>query len=89
MISLAMMVEETEAMMMLPTCALLSPRSVRIVGMSGASPNHPKKQTKNMSQVIWKVRIWMVSREKRRILSRGCAVFGVVLVVMIEELNYF
>jgi hypothetical protein len=79
MTSLAMMVEETEAIIMLPICPLLRPRSTRMAGMRGASPNHPKKHTKNMSQVIWKVRIWMVSRENNRIFSRGCVVLELII----------
>jgi hypothetical protein len=34
------------------------------VGISGASPNHPKKQTKKVSQVIWNVRICTPFAEK-------------------------
>lgn len=45
------MVAATEAMMMLPTCSLLSPRSSRTSGMSGAMPNQPKKARKNAIQV--------------------------------------
>src|SRR5882762_10163502 len=69
----AMMVEETDAIMVLPTCAFDNPRSARIAGIRGARPNQPKKQTKNMSQVMWKVRICTVLREKRRMRSRGPA----------------
>jgi len=54
-----MMVEETDAIMVLPTCAFVKPKSALIVGISGARPNHPKKHTKNISHVIWKVLIWI------------------------------
>jgi Na+/melibiose symporter-like transporter len=58
MINLATIVEETETITRLPTWDLVRWRSVRIVGIKGARPNHPKKHTKNISQVIWKLRIW-------------------------------
>jgi hypothetical protein len=71
MISLAMMVAETDAIIVLPTCAFVSPRSSRMVGIRGAMPNHPKKHTKKVSQVMWKVRIWTPFTEKIFSLSRG------------------
>ena len=71
MIRRARIVEDTDAIITFPTCALVRPRSARIVGISGANPNHPKKHTKNISQVIWKVRIWIVPRENKFIFSSG------------------
>ena len=47
----------TEAMMVLPTCTLVSMRSSRTMAISGAMPNHPKKQRKKASHVMWKARI--------------------------------
>ncbi|MGF6928143.1 hypothetical protein QFZ48_003643 [Chitinophaga sp. W2I13] len=44
-----------------------------MVGISGANPNQPKKQTKNMSHVIWNVRICMVSRLNIFNFSKGAA----------------
>jgi hypothetical protein len=51
--SLAIIVVATEAIMVLPTCDLVRCRSARMVGINGARPSHPKKQTKNMSDVIY------------------------------------
>jgi hypothetical protein len=44
-----MIVAETETMRSVPTWDLSRCRSSRIVGIRGASPNQPKKQTNNMS----------------------------------------
>ena len=46
------MVADTAAMMVLPTWALLKPKSILMVGIKGAKPNQPKKQAKKVSQVI-------------------------------------
>jgi hypothetical protein len=46
------MVAETDAMVMLPTCSLLRWKVPRTRGIRGAMPNHPKKHTKKVSQVI-------------------------------------
>jgi hypothetical protein len=48
-----MTVAATEAIMMLPICGLVSPRSVLMTVMSGASPNHPKeaKEERHPGQV--------------------------------------
>src|SRR5690606_9466202 len=59
-----MMVAETEAMIILPISFLLSPSCSRTSGINGATPNQPKKQKKNVIQVIWNVRIWMPLKEK-------------------------
>ncbi len=47
----------TEAIIELPTCCLVRCSSPRMIGISGASPNQPKKQRKNASHVTWKARI--------------------------------
>ena len=60
-----MMVIATEAMMVLPICALVSSRSSRTTAISGAMPNQPKKQRKNANQVRWNVRICGVARLNR------------------------
>ena len=52
----------TEAMMVLPICALVRSRSSRTTAISGAMPNQPKKQRKNDIQVMWKARIGAVAR---------------------------
>jgi hypothetical protein len=54
-INRAIMVAETAAIMVFPTCDFDKPRSALMVGINGAKPNHPKKQTKKVSHVIWKV----------------------------------
>jgi hypothetical protein len=64
MMSRAKMVADTAAMMVLPTCGLVNPKSARMAGMRGAIPNHPKKQTKKVIHVMWKVRIWMPPKLK-------------------------
>lgn len=51
-INRAMIVEETEIITRLPICDFVRCRSVRMVGIKGARPNQPKKQTKNISQVM-------------------------------------
>src|SRR5690606_12645794 len=68
----AMIVAETEAMMMLPTSLLVKPSSSRIMGINGATPNHPKKQKKKVIHVIWNVFIWMPLNEKMLSLVSGC-----------------
>ena len=78
MINLAMMVDDTEAMMIFPTCDFVKPRSSRMVGISGANPNQPKKQTKNVNHVMWKLRICtdlmlnILSFSKGLLLTVGC-----------------
>src|SRR5262249_16455964 len=44
------MVIATAAMAELPTCSLVKCSSVRMTGISGAMPNHPKKHRKKASQ---------------------------------------
>ena len=82
MINRAIMVAVTEAIMILPTCPLLKCNSPLMVGIKGARPNHPKKHTKNMSQVMWKVRI--CTPFKLKIFSfSNCFVFVFTLSVLI------
>ena len=52
MMSLAIMVAETDAIMIFPIWSLLRCNCSRINGISGATPNHPKKQKKKVSHVI-------------------------------------
>jgi hypothetical protein len=56
---------DTEAMMMLPICALERPKSSRITGMSGAIPNQPKKQTKKVIHVMWNALIGAVLKSSK------------------------
>ena len=51
------MVIATAAIAELPICSLVRWSSVRIIGINGANPNHPKKHRKNASHVMWKARI--------------------------------
>src|SRR5688572_6880254 len=67
MISRTRMVMPTAAMLMFAICAGLSPNSCLITGISGATANHAKKQTKNASQLMWNARIAGVENEKSRI----------------------
>ena len=55
--SLATIVMATEAMIVLPTWAFVSPRSSRTMTIRGAMPNQPKNARKNANQVRWNVRI--------------------------------
>jgi hypothetical protein len=52
MMSLATIVADTEAMVMFPICSFVRCNVSRTIGIKGAMPNHPKKHTKNVSQVI-------------------------------------
>src|SRR5690349_18909408 len=40
-----------------PTSASVSASSLRMIGISGATPNHAKKQTRNDSHAMWNARI--------------------------------
>ena len=66
--SRAITVIATDAMIVLPICSLLSPRSSRTKAISGAMPNQPKKHRKNAIHVMWNVRIGTVLKLKSRIL---------------------
>ena len=55
----------TEAMIVLPICALVSPSSSRTIAISGAMPNQAKKHRKKANHVMWKARICGVFRLKR------------------------
>ena len=55
--------------MIFPICSWLRPRSFRTTGISGAIPNHPKKQRKNVIQVIWNARIGGVLKSRRLIFE--------------------
>ena len=57
----------TEAMMVLPICALVSMRSSRTMAISGAMPNQPKKHRKKANHVMWNARICGVLRLNRLI----------------------
>ena len=55
--SLAMIVPATEPMMHQPTCAAVSAISSRTTFISGAIPNHEKKQMKKAIHAMWNARI--------------------------------
>lgn len=52
----------TEAIIVLPICALVSIRSWRTIAISGAMPNQPKKHRKKANHVMWNVRTCGVLR---------------------------
>jgi len=55
-------VTHTAAMLMFAIWSFVSCSSSRISGMSGATANHAKKQTKNAIHVRWNVRIGIVEK---------------------------
>ena len=61
------MVMATEAMIVLPICALVRLSSSRTIAMSGAIPNHAKKHRKNANQDMWNARMGRVDKENRLI----------------------
>jgi len=63
--SRASTVAATDAIRMLPICSLVSPSSFRMIGMSGATPNQPKKHQKNETHVTWNARMAGVLKLKR------------------------
>ena len=54
--------------MMLPIWSCVNARSLRTMGMSGAMPNQPKKQTKKVIHVMWKARMGADLKSNRLIL---------------------
>ena len=62
------MVTPTAAMLMLAIWSAVRWNSPRMTGISGATANQAKKQTKNASQARWKARICGVEKLKRSIL---------------------
>src|SRR6478735_6819448 len=63
------MVPATDAITLLATWVGVRCRSARTSGISGASPNQPKKQRKKANHVMWKARICGDVKSNRRILS--------------------
>ena len=55
----------TEAMIDHPTCSLVSCSSSRTTAISGAMPNHAKKQRKNANHDMWNARICGMFRLKK------------------------
>src|SRR4051812_27742224 len=62
-----MIVMPTAAMLMFAIWPGVRLNSCLITGISGATANHAKKQTKNAIQLMWKARMAGVENEKRRI----------------------
>ena len=65
----ATIVIATEAMTVLPTCALVRCSSSRMTAISGAMPNQPKKHRKNADHVMWNARIAGLVVSERRIAT--------------------
>ena len=86
------MVMDTDAMMMLPICPFDSPRSSRTTGISGAMPNHPKKQTKKVIHVRWKVRIGTLLKSNRLMEVEGwvtCIVLRICYVIKVSKIGIY
>ena len=62
----------TEAMVRLPICALVRWNSWRMTGISGARPNHPKKQMKNANHDMWNARMGTLVKSASRMLVALC-----------------
>ena len=80
------MVAETDAIMIFPIWPFVKPKSARMAGINGAKPNQPKKQTKNVSQVMWNVRICTPLNEKMLSLFKGFVVKFSMIVICFEQI---
>ena len=78
----------TEAIVRLPIWPLVRCNSERMTGISGASPNHPKKQMKKANHDMWNARIGTLEKSARRIwVALFLSVNSVLLVFVLHLLQ--